>query len=72
MRYKIFLSIFVAFGASFLGAMVIGASTQSVAPAAATPLVVEKNDQSIALGWAEVIEQNPDPKVVTNADFCSA
>jgi len=69
MRYKIFLSIFVAFGASFLGAMMIGASTQSAAPAAATPLVVEKNDQSIALGWAEVIEQNPDPKVVTNADF---
>ncbi len=69
MRYKIFLSIFVAFGASFLGAMMIGASTQSVAPAAAMPLVVEKNDQSIALVWAEVIEQNPDPKVVTNADF---
>ncbi len=69
MRYKIFLSIFVAFGASFLGAMMIGASTQSVAPAATTPPVVEKNDQSVALAWAEVIEQNPDPKVVTNADF---
>lgn len=47
----------------------IGASTQSVAPAATTPPVVEKNDQSVALAWAEVIEQNPDPKVVTNADF---
>ena len=75
MRYKIFLSIFVAFGASFLGAMMIGASTQSVAPAATTPpvattpLVVEKNDQSVTLAWADVIEQNPDPKVVTNADF---
>ena len=69
MRYKIFLSIFVAFGASFLGAIMIGASTQSAAPAATTPPVVEKNDQSVALAWAEVIEQNPDPKVVTNADF---
>ena len=69
MRYKIFLSIFVAFGASFLGAIMIGASTQSVAPAATTPLVVEKNDQSVTLAWADVIEQNPDPKVVTNADF---
>ncbi len=47
----------------------IGASTQSVAPAATTPPVVEKNDQSVALAWAEVIEQNPDPKVVTNVDF---
>ncbi len=69
MRYKIFLWIFVAFGASFLGAIMIGASTQSVAPAATTPPVVEKNDQSVALAWAEVIEQNPDPKVVTNVDF---
>ncbi len=69
MRYKIFLWIFVAFGASFLGAIMIGASTQSVAPAATTPPVVEKNDQSVALAWAEVIEQNPDPKVVTNAIF---
>ncbi len=59
----------MAFGASFLGAIMIGASTQSVAPAATTPPVVEKNDQSVALAWAEVIEQNPDPKVVTNADF---
>lgn len=69
MRHKIFLSIFVSFGAVFLGAIMIGASTQSVAPAATTPPVVEKNDQSVALAWAEVIEQNPDPKVVTNADF---
>ena len=69
MRYKIFLSIFVAFGACFLGAMMIGASTQSVSPAATTPPAVEKNAQSVALAWADVIEQNPDPKVVTNADF---
>jgi len=47
-------------------AALVGASQGGAAPAKSKPTPAAT---SSSLSWAEVLEQNPDPKVVTDADF---
>ena len=49
-------------------AALVGASQGGVAPAKPNPKPTPAATSS-QLSWAEVLEQNPDPKVVTDADF---
>ena len=49
-------------------AALVGASQGGAAPAKPTPTPAPAVTAS-PLSWAEVLEQNPDPKIVTDADF---
>ena len=51
-----------------MGAVFIGASQGGAAPAKSKPKPAPAAT-AFPLSWAEVLEQNPDPKVVTDADF---
>ncbi len=51
-----------------MGAVFIGASQGGAAPAKSKPKPAPTATAS-PLSWAEVLEQNPDPTVVTDADF---
>ena len=53
-------------------AALVGASQGGAAPAKLNPVpapAAAPAPTSSLLSWAEVLEQNPDPKVVTDADF---
>ena len=51
-----------------IAAVLIGGSQGGVNPTKPNPTPAPAPTES-SLSWAEVLEQNPDPKIVTNADF---